>query len=96
MVYNHDIPADLVINLVQTPLSYVYPGKYTFNFKSAKYVPTKGVDDKHQITATFAISATAEFVPEKLIYAGKTKRCLPFFQFPRTFHTTCTENHWSN
>ena len=79
MVYNHDIPADLVINLDQTPLSYVSPGKYTFNFKGAKNALTKGVDYKRQITTTFAISATGEFLPMQLIYPGKTKRCLPNF-----------------
>ena len=63
VVYNHDIPADLVINLDQTPLSCVSPGKYTFNFKGAKNVPIKGVDEKRQTTTTFAISATGEFLP---------------------------------
>ena len=28
-VYNHDIPKELIINLDQTPLSHVSPGKYT-------------------------------------------------------------------
>ena len=82
VVYNHDIPSDLVINLDQTLLSYISPGKYTFNFKGAENVPIKGVDDKRGITATFAISATGKFLPMQLIYPGKTKRCLPNFQFP--------------
>ena len=43
VVCNHDMPADLAINLDQTRLSYVSPGKYTFNFKSAKNVPIKDV-----------------------------------------------------
>ena len=30
VVLEHDIPLDLVLNLDQTPLSYVSPGKYTF------------------------------------------------------------------
>ena len=76
-VYDHDIPTDLIINLDQTPLSYVSPGKYTFNMKWAKHVPIKGVDDKRQITATFAVSASGHFLPMQLIYAGETKRCLP-------------------
>ena len=79
MVYNHDIPADLAINLDQTPLSYVSPGKYTFNFKGAKNVPIKGVDDKRQITATFAISAAGDFLRMQLICPGKAKICLPNF-----------------
>ena len=32
----------------------------------------------------------------QLIYAGETKRCLPKFTFPRSFHVTYRKNHWSN
>ena len=72
-VYYHDIASDLIINLDQTPLFYVSPAKYTFNLKEAKNVPIKGVDDKRQITATFAVSATQNFLLMQLIYAGKSK-----------------------
>ena len=92
-VCDHDIPTDLIINLDQTPLSYVSPGKYTFNMKGAKHVPIKGVDDKRQITATFAVSASGDFLPMQLIYVGGTKKCLPKFTFPRSFHVTYTKNH---
>ena len=95
-VYDHDIPTDLIISLDQIPLSYVSPGKYSFNMKGAKHVPIKGVDDKRQITATFAVSASGDFLPMQLIYAGKTKSCLPKFTFPRSFYVTYTKNHWSN
>ena len=64
--------------------------------KEAKHVPIKGVDDKRQITATFAVSASGDFLPMQLIYAEKTKRCFPKFTFPRSFHVTYTKNHWSN
>ena len=33
IIEDHDIPKDLISNLDQTPLSYVSPGKYTFNLK---------------------------------------------------------------
>ena len=56
--------------------------------KGAKHVPIKGVDDKRQITATFAVSASGDFLPMQLIYAGETNRCLPKFRFPRSFHVT--------
>ena len=60
-------------------------------------IPIKGVEDKRQITATFAISLTGAFLPMmQLIYAGKTKRCLPKFTFPDEFHVTSTVNRWSN
>ena len=95
-VSNHDIPPSLVLNLDQTPLPYVTPGKYTFSLKGTKHVPIKGVDDKRQITATFAVSSVGNFLPVQLIYAGKTSRCLPKFKFPEEFSVTFTENHWSN
>ena len=72
------------------------PGKYTFNPKGAKTVPIKGIDDKRQITATFVISMTGEFLLIQLIYEGKTKRCLPNFDFPASFNVTFSNNHWSN
>ena len=95
VINDHDIPKDLIVNLDQIPLSYVCPGKYTFNSKGAKTVPIKGIDDKRQITATFVISMTDEFFPIQLIYKGKTKRCLPNFDFPAGFNVTFSINHWS-
>ena len=51
----HDIPEDLVLNLDQTPLSNVSPGKYTFYQKGSPNMPIKGLLDKRQITGTFAV-----------------------------------------
>ena len=62
-ILEHNILAPLAVNLDQTPLSYVSPGKYTFSFKGAKNVPTKGVDNRRQITATFVVSVTGKFLP---------------------------------
>ena len=95
-VYDHKIPKRLVFNLDQTPLNYISPGKYSFAPGGSKHVPIKGVDDKRQITATFAVNAAGEFFPMQLIYQGKTKRCLPKHSFPEGFNVTMTKNHWSN
>ena len=73
-IFYHDIPKQLIVNLDQTPLSYVSPGKYTFDVKDVKTVPIKGIDDKRQITATFAISMSGEFLPSQVIYESKTTR----------------------
>ena len=54
------------------------------------------MDDKYQITATFAVSCAGEFLLIQLIYAGKTKPSLPKYSFPPSFSVTFTENHWSN
>ena len=96
IIEDHDIPKDLILNLDQTSLSYVSPGKCTFNPKGAKTVPIKGVDDKRQITATFSISMTGSFLPIQLIYEGKIQRCLPNYDFPKGFNVTYSLNHWSN
>ena len=53
----HNIPPEMILNLDQTPLAYVSPGKFTFAQAGSTTVPIKGVDDKCQITATFAVSA---------------------------------------
>ena len=96
IIEEHDIPKELIPNQDQTPLSYVSPGKYTFNPKGAKTVPIKGIDDKRQITATFAVSMTGKCLPIQLIYEGKTPRCLPRFDFVADFNVTFSDNHWSN
>ena len=38
----HDIPKDLVLNVDQTPLSYITVGNNTLEYEGAKSVPVKG------------------------------------------------------
>ena len=80
----HNIPAPLNVNLGQT--SRVSSRKNTFIFRGTKNVPIKGVDDKRQITATFAISLTGKFLFIQFIYNGKTRHSLPKFKFLSTFY----------
>ena len=89
-----DIAIGLAVNLDQTPLSYVSPGKYTFNPSGAKTVPIKGIDDKSQITETFAVTMTGKSLSVQLIYEGKPHICLPNFEFPKCFNVTYSANHW--
>ena len=96
LIIKHDIPSKMVLNIDQTPLAYVSPGKFTFAQKGSTTVPIKGVDGTRQITATFGCSAVGDFLPLQLIYAGKTRTCLPKFDFPKMFDVTYTPNHWSN
>ena len=53
----------------QTHLSYVNAGKYTLSFKGAKNISIKVVDDKRQITATFAVSCTGR------VFANPANSC---------------------
>ena len=64
--------------------------------KNAKNVPIQGTGDYRQITGTFGVSMSGNFLPIQLIYQGKTNRCQPKFKFPSDFHVTQTENHWAN
>ena len=96
IIEDYDIPKELILNLDQTSLSYVSPGKYTFNLKGAKTVLNKGINDKRKITATFTVSMTGMFLQIQLIYEGKTPRYLPRFDFPADFNFTFSGNHWSN
>ena len=95
-VSDHDVPLELVLNLDQTPLSYVSPGKYKFDLKGSKTVPIKSVDNKRQITATFTVTASGSFLPIQFIHRGKTKRSIPKYDFPSCFDVTFTPYHWSN
>ena len=72
-------------------MSYASPGQYTFSFKGSKIVPIKGVDDKRQITATFAVSLTQIFPPIQLIYTGTTPRSLPKYDFSVSFFVGFTD-----
>ena len=45
--------------------------------RGSENVAIKGMEDKRQITATFAVSPTGEYLPIEVIYQGKTIRFLP-------------------
>ena len=95
-VREFNIPPSLVINLDQTPLSYVTCEKYTFEALGSKTVPIASSDDKRAITGTFACSADGRFLPKQLIYKGKTKQSLPKYTFPKDFEVIFNEKHWAN
>ena len=95
-ISDHDMPLELVLNLDQTLLSYVSPGRYIFDLKISKAVLIKGVNDKRHITATFTVTASVSFLPNQLSYSGKTKRSIPKYDFPGCFDITVIPNHWSN
>ena len=76
----HDIPPSLIVSIDQTPLLHDNTRKYKFICKGAKNIPLKGVDDKCQITATFVVSYTGEFVnPANLCRENRAKSGQAFF-----------------
>ena len=52
-----------------------------------------GIEDKRQITATFAALLSGSFLPVQLVYQGKTFKCHPV-DFPKGWHITHSANHW--
>ena len=57
-------------------------------------MPIKGLDDKRQITGTFAVSLTGHFLPIQVIYQGKMQRSLPKHKFSHNSGLIPT-NQWS-
>ena len=72
-----EVPSELVINWDQTALSYVPVSQWMMEEVGAKRVEIDGKDDKRQITAVFGCLLTGDFLPLRLIYQGKTTKCLP-------------------
>ena len=61
------------------------------------YVPIKGLTDKRNITLSFTVTFTGDFLPMQIIYGGKTDRSQPRgVVFPKGFDVTQKEKHWSN
>ena len=93
----HEIPEDLIINFDQTALPYVCTGKHTYHTQGVSNIPLVGKGKKKQITGTFTITMTGQFLQLQLIYQGTTDRCLPKgVEFPDDWDVTYTANHWSN
>ena len=72
------------------------PVKTTFTERNAETVPIGNLDDKRQITGTFVVNLSGEFLPIQLIYTGKTDLCHPKVEFPKGFDITHSPNHWAN
>ena len=100
-IYNcikqHKIPPELILHADQTPSSYVSVGRMTMAATNSQSVPIKGLIDKRNITLTFVISLSGEFLPLQIIYQGKTKASLPRnFSFPKSFRASQNPKHYSN
>ena len=94
MVDTHNIPDKLVIkSWFQHPTS-----NYTAHDKGAKRVEVHGMSDNRQITATFAVAMSGDYLPMQLhvLYEGKTERSHPKFKLPESFVVWHSPNHWSN
>ena len=91
-VFKSKIHNDLILNFDKIPRGFTYPAKTTFTVKNAETAPT----GKRQITGTFVVNLSGEFLPIQLIYTGKTDLCHPRGEFPKGFDITHSPNHWAN
>ena len=96
-IKKHKIPPELILNSDQTPSSYISVDKVTMARKGFTSVAIKGVTDKRNITLTFIISLSGQFLPLQIIYGGKTTASHPRgFKFPEGFCISQNPKHWSN
>ena len=84
----HEIPEDLIINFAQTSLPYDFTGKRTCHIQG-----TSRKRKKKQITGTFSITISGEFLPMQLIYHRTTDHySLEGVEITVTY----TANRWSD
>jgi hypothetical protein len=95
VVKDNNVHNKLIINFDQTGVNILPSSSYTMEKEGAKQVSIIGVEDKRQITAVFAIDMDGNLLPPQLIYAGRTDKCHPKFQFPDEWEIDHTESHWS-
>ena len=72
--------------------------KMTVAKPGEKSVPIKGLTDKRNITLTFAVTFTGDFFAHHADHLRRQKdRSQPRgVVFPKGFHVTQNEKHWSN
>ena len=83
IVTMEEIPDDMIVNWDQTAIKYVPSSNWTMAAEGSKRVEIVGIDDKRQITTTFAGSLSGNFLPVQLVYESKTTKCHPAVEFPK-------------
>ena len=92
----NDIPPELIFNWDQIGINLVPTVLWTLDKKGKKRIEIAGYQDKRQITGVMYGSLVGELLPFQLVYAGKTDRCHPAYEFPKDWQIVHTHNHWSN
>ena len=90
IVIFEEILDSLVINWDQTGINYIPVSQWTMAVEGSKRVENAGAADKRQITAVFGALLAGDFLPPRLVYTGKTFKCLPTVEFPNDWDITCT------
>ena len=69
---------------------------WTLAEKGLKQIAITGIDDKREMTAVLAATASGQLLPPQLLYQGKTEKCHPEVAFPEKWDIHHSANHWSN
>ena len=67
IVFELNVHKKTILNFYQTPVGFTSSNKTTYNDKGSESAPITNVDDKRQITATFCVSLSGEFLLIQLI-----------------------------
>ena len=92
----HKIPQEMVVNWDQSGINIVPLSNWTMEQEGASRIEIVGLNDKRQITMTFAASLSGDFLPPQILYKSKTERCHPSFSFPDGYDIWHSPNHWAN
>ena len=73
--FEYSIHYEMVLNFYETPRGFTAPNKATFAEKGAQSAPIFYVNDKREITDTFCVNISGEFLPIQLIYSSCYRLC---------------------
>ena len=97
LIYEYQVPPQLVINGDETAVQLVSRANRTRNIRGAKRVRMLGMgEDKAQITTTIFVTENGDVLPFQMIFEGKTDRCHPKHAKPEDCLWTHTASHWQS
>ena len=95
LIYEYQVPPQLVINGDETAVQLVSRANRTRNARGAKRVRMLGMgEDKAQITTTIFVTESGDVLPFQMIFEGKTDRCHPKHAKPEDCLWPHTASHW--
>lgn len=87
----------MILSWIRTLIGLTAPNKANFAEKgTAQSVSIANVEDERQITGTFCVNISCEFLPIQPMYSRVTDRSHSEMKFLGSFHITHSSNHWSN
>lgn len=96
IILEQNIYEKIISNFDRTPVGFTFPNKNIFTDKINESLPVTNVDDKRQVSATFPVSLSGEFLAIELICGGTTDICHPRVSFSNSFHITHSNSYCSN